>query len=1038
MLPISKHSFEGGINGDISQRLIPSNQVLNCMNSRVGVSELGRDFRLENILGTTSISQSVFPPYGTNQCIGSAVDYARDRILFAICNTSDDHGIYCLDNSNPATPVVYAVLYDSQVTGGLGFSKTSRIDRNMKVIGDLLYWTDNNNEPRRINIEAGIKMNHAGYVTSVPRYEWPMNQSVIRLIRRPPAYSPSAAKSGSNTANFIYNFAGKFAFRYRYRDGEYSVFGPPSAMINYNTFPVTDNSEYITVGWAATTGEHIDQDVQVVELAVSYGNDPNYFVFKKWDKDNAADLAVINAFNTDTGALQFDFYNDILGEAVSNADSVKPFDPIPTRVKTLEIALNRLFLANYISGYDTPSTSSLTPSLSNAAFGQGMKRYSSYQIGIRFRDQSKRQSFIYTNDSMVISTPDRTFADTLSTNNVISWALSNANAANEIPDWAYYYDIVVTKNLRTRFFMQARCSDMKYAIKAADGTISYQNSYVSTAYGVAIELRDLVSYGMGYDYNEGDIARIYFGSPPVGYPSVYSQAVLAVDGNYVIVQAVDMGPFAVPTALFEIYTPYKRSTSEIFYTIGQSYLVTNPTASNRTYATLSGTIPGDQYSAVRVGAWCERMSPNDNFWRDYNLPFGETNIASSLGQETKTNFIRWSNTTVPGTLTNGLSTFDALDEKSLPNSMGAIAKLQVASKVAEEGNIMLSIGEKQAASLYLGEVQLVGASSNAFVASSPGVIGTVNVLKGNYGTINPESVIEFRGIVFWVDALNGCVVQYSNNGLDDVSKFGMGRFFGRYLKNYLEASANNLDNINGFHHIPTAIDPFTKELIITLPALIYSNYATTLPSYSAVPSYATSIINRFDVYDSLGKSMSYSFEKNRWGSNYEYMAEQYDYLQNSMFAWKNGAIWLHNDDSTNYNNFYGTQYPVRVCFACNVNPSALKELNNISVESNLAPDFTVAYADYPNVQITDLRDTDYVDRQGFFYKEFFKDRLSPNSTGATADEKLYASGGDSLTDIALKVMVEVQAYDSLFFCNFVDIGFALSRGQKAIQNPINQ
>jgi len=113
-----------------------------------------------------------------------------------------------------------------------------------------------------------------------------------------------------------------------------------------------------------------------------------------------------------------------------------------------------------------------------------------------------------------------------------------------------------------------------------------------------------------------------------------------------------------------------------------------------------------------------------------------------LGQVNKSNFVQWSNTRIQGAVTNGFSTFDALDERSLPEGLEQINKLQVANKITEEGNIMLAIGIKETASLYLGEVQVVGASQNAFLASSPNVIGTVNLLRGSYGTINPESVVE--------------------------------------------------------------------------------------------------------------------------------------------------------------------------------------------------------------------------------------------------------------------------------------------------------
>lgn len=1050
---IQKNSFEGGINSDLASRLLPPNQLLNLMNGRVGVTSHGRDSRFESVPGSTQISQNVYPPYGTPFCIGSTVDVKRSRLLYALFNSMGDHGIYCLDYSSPAAPVVYAVLYDSQVTGGLGFSKSFRIDRNMKVVGDLLYWTDNNEEPRRINIEAAIKMNHASYNTTVAPYSWPMDQSVIRIIRRPPGVQPSFFPvTGGTTPTAAGRFAGAAAVRYRYRDGEVSVVGTPSELRNwYDIDPISGSPNYlqyfnIGIPMVVGNGEAIDQDVQAVELLISYGNDPNYFIVKTWDKDNPTDLAAINSHNAGVTNLNFDFYNNINGIAISDEDSVKPEDAVPIKVKTLETALDRLFLANYTAGYDTPTQSSLLPNLSSSGFlsDRKIKYGSSYQIGIRFRDYYGRKSAAYTTNSMIIATPDRTYADTFGVNDVLGFTLSNAAAEDEIPDWAYYYDIMMTKNLRTRFYMQAKAAAMKYAMKDANGLITYQDTYSATAYGVAVDLTTLQSQGKGYIFNDGDLCRLYSSASA----AVNELAVIATDGNYVILQLQDLGSFVTqPNILFELYTPYTRQVSETFYTTGRSYKVTDPGLSSRTYSVTSGTFPGDTFPYNYPSVNVERMSPSDKFWRDNFVPFGSTSIQSNFGQVEKTNFVRFSNTIIPGSSTNGLSTFDALDEKPMPQSMGSIQKLQNASKTQELGNVLLVIGQRQTASAYLGEVQLVGAAANAVIASSPGVIGTVNILRGNYGTQNPETVIEWKGLVFFLDAIEGCVVQYSQAGLDDVSRYNMKRFFERYCSGYLEANSNNLDNINGFHHIPFGIFPPNSELVCTLPGLIYSNYADVLPSYSgSVPSYASSIINRFDVFDSLAKTMCFKIEgpnSNRWPHNFEFMAEWYDYIGDTMFAFKNGVPYVMFSNTAAYNTFFGTQYPMRACITANLNPSLLKTLSDIAVEASHKPGFVVALTAIPNQQITDIAGTDdgdngktpgWVNQEGVLYSAFGKDRLSPNASG-TAEQKLFT--GDQLTDFSIFVMCEWSSIEGLLWCQFLNVGFESSRGQKRIASPDN-
>lgn len=1129
----NKRQFLTGENGDDSLQTLGASDYLRLMNGRIGVTEYGRDNRIENVPGTVMINQAVYPPYGTNLCIGSVPDNVRNRLIYFIYNTFGDHGIYAYDLESGIT---YAVLYDSQVIGGLNFDKNFRIDRNANVIGDLLYFTDNTNEPRRLNIEAGIKMNQASYVTDVLPYSYPMNPEVITIIRRPPFYTLTIDKKNDATFtnNFVKDASLQFAVRYFYRDYEYSVLGAFSELAPYNS--PQDNFNYVQITLPQT--EVIDQDVLEVELVFRLGNSGACQIIKTWDKDD------INAHNTGT-TLTFNFYNNIAGLSLSLHESVKPFDSVPLLSRTIEFSRNRNFLGNNVEGYDTPSSSSMTAEVVKFENGQtnlkgywaivrlnyyiggsvvavrdyyalvlggglspdhyffslyneppiippstidvttatysstgvtllmaqiaqnsgitydyyivvsnldsgyrsdvtgatislggamAFKSNGTYRYGTVFFDKYRRKCGVSLNDNNLITTPDRSYDQTVY-NLGIDWGLSNVNAVNEIPNWAYYYAPVRTHNLTTRFFAQARANSIFYTTRLNDGTYTHTTTaYASGLYGVSIDISQFIGFGFGYTFEEGsgDLVNLYFQTGVTGKKTL---PILAQDGKWLILKLDNFGALGgTITPLFEIFTPYKELTNEPYYEVGQIYPITNPTASNRTYNTTKGTFNGDIYVLQRTNTngnyFTENMSPNDLFWRNWYSDIGWSTTIDEIGQQTKTSSISWSNTIIEGTRTNGLSTFDALDERNLPSECGAIQKLQIASKLAEQGKIMLAICVNETVSMYLSEVQLVGASANAFIAESTGVIGTINVLQGSFGTVNPESVVQYLGNVYWIDVNSGVMVQYSSNGLYPISQFKQARFFQRYCKNYLEASTGNLDNINGFHHLPSFIDPLHKEVGISLVGLIYQNYATTLPSYSSVPSYATSIINRFDIYDQLAKTMVFQYEKNQWNQDFEYLGEQYDYIENQMFGFKNGVLYKFNADTTNWNKWFGTQYPVRLCFAQNTPiPSGVKEIFDIALEGSQIPDFTVLYTDYPNVQITDLASNDYSNKEGVLYARFLRDRLSPNATG-TADEKLYK--GDVIISQVPQVMLEWQAYRGLIYINFVDVGMMISRGQKSI------
>ena len=1166
----SKKVFTGGSNQDDSLHLVEDAQYLRLMNGRVGVTQYGKNYRVEGVPGTTAISQSVYPPYGTNICIGSCVDIEGQRLVWFVYNTQNDHGIYAFDFASSKT---YAVLYDSQVQGGLNFDKNHRIDKNCKVNQGLLYWTDNYNEPKKINIDSGIKLNYPSYQTTARAYTSLTDSYEITLIRRPPVYAPLINKQYDNgfVNNFIANRSWQFAWQYIYFDGEESVLSEYSQASMLNLVELGISEKYNNILCTLSLSEKIPQTARIIRLVAKDELTNVVNVIKTFDK--LIDEQPFNKHNNGTLQLSFDYYGDVTGAVIPSTTAAKLYDSVPLISSTIESASSRLFLGNNLSGYNTPTETSLSITQTKAIAGSNkrfFKSQSSYQLGVAFYDKARRKCGVITKASDLTTTPLKTFtpnADfdvipqiksyvysvdnkfqfdivqlgnftssggvqftavspatsdialniignvtlltppftvftirlvknytnviasqtfdtasmglpyyfnctlslsnysilagdvfqvefispgaceldclgggpfrittTAAATNVVSlnWSLNNNNNLAEIPSWAYYYSILRTANLTTRYFIDSYSSTNKYASKnVTTGAYTYSDTWnATTTSAIAIDTTVLLQSGLGYTYAEGDVCILVNSSN-----AIYEIPVIGQDGAYILLKSEYLGTtLANIPFIYEIYTPYIKGENEPFYEVGNIYPITNPSTNNRQYSVLFDSLIGDVFVFQRefnssIYYYVEAMSPNDLYYKNWFTDQGFPNFVILLGQTRNSHEIRYSNIYTPGTQNNGLSTFEALNYKTVPLGTGIIQKLQLASKTTEQGVIMLSIGSFQTASCYLGEVQLVGSSANSSLVQDTAVIGTINILKGMYGTTAPETVVEYLGVIFWYDLNNGTIVQYSSNGLFPISSFKQEKLFKNYAKGYLTASTNNLDNINGFHHIPTYIDPYHKELGLSLPGLIYENYADTLPSYSSVPSYASSIINRFNISDDLAKTVVFNVQDNKWVSDYQFLGEQYDYFENRMFGWKNGALYEFNTNSSLWNTWFGQQYPVRLCWVLNKPLSGLKDMAEIVLEGSQAPNFTVIYTNLPNTQITDLANTDFTNQEGIFYARILRDRLSPNTTG-TADEKLNT--GDVVLSQIPQIMAEFQSYNSIIYVNFVDVGFNLSRGQNFI------
>lgn len=1023
---------QGACNSDSAPFAIGVNEWTNLQNFRVGSTDKGFTDILESIGGTLRISTP--SPSVSFIELGNTVDIVGNRIIYAYYNTTtSQHKIEVFDKT---AGVIYLVLLSSQVTDGLNFNKDYPIDG--RVVNGIWYFNDDYNPPRKLNIDAAIKMNNPTYSTSQAAYTNPLEPSVITLIRRPPTYPLAVTKQTGVgiTVNNVADFAGFFSWRYIFRDNEISVLSTPSELVNYNKN--SDTTDEVLVVAVDSTGqpEHIPQDVEVVEFCVKYVGDVNFNVITSWDKRIATQAAQIANHNAGISALNYTFLNDKIGITLDAAYSVKPYDSVPLRSGTIETGLNRLFLGYNLTSYNTPVLSSLAVSMitdTNPVFQNPIfKSGSPYQLGIIFLDDDKRPvGNVFTDSGYILQTPNRNYPYS-SYVKAFSWTLSNAAATAEIPIDARFYSIVITKNLRTRFFTQAKSAAMKYAIKdPLTGLISYQDTYVSTAYGLAFDASLLTAEGMGYafDPESGDLIMIYQSASA----TILTLAVIAQDGNYIISKLENLGSFAVqPYIIFEIYTPYKPSATEPFYTIGSTYAINNAGTGSRTYSSISDNFSGDIWTFGRnapTGSYvAENMSPIAAHWSQWNTNRGEVNYAINSVQVRKATAVQWSNVIIEGSQTNGLSTFDALDEKILPLALGRLWKLQQTSKVQEQGNVMLAIGEQETASLYLGEVQLVGSSQNAFIASSPAVIGTVNILKGSFGTTMPTAVFEYRGTVFFFDLNNGRWIQYASNGLFPISNYNMVRFWKLWAKQFLSMTSAQIEALGSRPFVYATVDPAHDELLISIPKLSNTPPKGYLLAFRIDTDMPLSIIYPFDIYDLQAKTMVYDLKGNKWLGSYSFTPEGFATIQNELYSFKDGQLYLHNQYA-NQCEFYGVQYKAKIMPVSNSIPQEPKVYNNLSIESNLCPTYTYLYNDYPYQQISDLCDYNYTQLEGIWYATILRNIIKPTATGYSTNSRLT---GEKMRNVAMYMMLEFSPTTTPAQVKFVNIGFQISIGNNNV------
>lgn len=170
MAEVKNTFIQSKMNQDLDGRILPNGQYRFGKNISISRSDAADVGALENVLGTELLTG-----FGLDDCaykiIGHFVDFTNDRIFLFITDYTDN-STNTLDNN--ITGQNSALGYDNKncfialfndrtkigslLVGGdfLNFSKNYPIT-GVNLLEDLLFWTDNRNQPRKINVTTAFE-----------------------------------------------------------------------------------------------------------------------------------------------------------------------------------------------------------------------------------------------------------------------------------------------------------------------------------------------------------------------------------------------------------------------------------------------------------------------------------------------------------------------------------------------------------------------------------------------------------------------------------------------------------------------------------------------------------------------------------------------------------------------------------------------------------------------------------------------------------------------------------------------------------------
>ena len=264
--------------------------------------------------------------------------------------------------------------------GVLNFS-TENLITGANVIDGTIYFTDNLNEPKKVDIELFRSTSADSGVTVVGDRQF--THTDVTVIRPHPyseidvvmtAFTPTATQPEPPFEEIF----PRFSYRWRYTDGQYSPYAPftEAAFMSQTRDADTDNENY-TEGYNTTMFNNVGTitlnnisrgtiDVEAVDILYTESISSTIYVLETLDIPEAhrgieylLNSSYVNGApttaNYDLLPLSYQVSARKIYRALPPDQLTRPYDNVPRLAKAQEITANRVIYGNYLHRFDQPS-----------------------------------------------------------------------------------------------------------------------------------------------------------------------------------------------------------------------------------------------------------------------------------------------------------------------------------------------------------------------------------------------------------------------------------------------------------------------------------------------------------------------------------------------------------------------------------------------------------------------------------------------------------------------------------------------------------
>ena len=360
-MDINTNFIAGKMNKSVDERLVPPGQYIDALNVRLGSTETTEIGAVENSKGNTKLTNLSYNGQVLSAdatCIGAFPDGVNENIYWFVHDPSSatsGSGVVDMIVSYNTTgqSVTYHVVSETVLNFDPKFLITG-----ISLIEDLLFFTDDFNPPRKIN----IRRNYPEPLIGVDQ----ISAEQLNVIVKPPGFSSYTTSLGvtdyelarpdiklinvPGEENYIVDRFLCFAYRYQYLDNEYSAtslyttpaFEPgPFYFDPSNYYNEGMENSFNGVDLTFNTGGKL---VIAVELLYKESVSNSIFVIERYKK---SDLGW-----SDNSLQTVSFTNSKILSVIGQDELLRFYDNVPRLAKSQTIMGNRLIYGNYVDQYN--------------------------------------------------------------------------------------------------------------------------------------------------------------------------------------------------------------------------------------------------------------------------------------------------------------------------------------------------------------------------------------------------------------------------------------------------------------------------------------------------------------------------------------------------------------------------------------------------------------------------------------------------------------------------------------------------------------